>query len=262
MRRNYHMGVGSQSLGQDEEQSEFFGSQDGQARLFLRAPRGYRSWQAWLLGKVFPLAIFTLFFVTNGLALPGEAIQLVSEGMRLHPLMALIRHSLMLGFLLLIIAAYLTRSQAVARARGFRERIFPLLVLFATSFGMSFLRHAESTHRLDVIAIGLLLTVLGYFVSLWGLWYLRGSFGIMAEARLTVTSGPYRHVRHPIYLGEMLSMLGLCLTMNTAIALLFWAAITGMQLVRARIEEEKLAHQFADYKAYLGRTRVILPGLY
>jgi protein-S-isoprenylcysteine O-methyltransferase Ste14 len=84
----------------------------------------------------------------------------------------------------------------------------------------------------------------------------------MAEARSPVTSGPYRYVRHPLYLGETLTMLGLCLMMGTAIALLFWATVTAMQLARARIEEGKLAGQFADYRAYLERSRFILPGLY
>jgi protein-S-isoprenylcysteine O-methyltransferase Ste14 len=110
--------------------------------------------------------------------------------------------------------------------------------------------------------MGLLLTVLGHYVSLWALWYLRGSFAVLAEARSPVTSGPYRYVRHPLYLGEMLSMLGLCLAMGTVTSLLFWLAITGMQLIRARIEEAKLANQFDDYRAYLERTRFILPGLY
>jgi protein-S-isoprenylcysteine O-methyltransferase Ste14 len=84
----------------------------------------------------------------------------------------------------------------------------------------------------------------------------------MAEARSPVMSGPYRYVRHPLYLGESLSMLGLCLALGTVIALLFWAVWTGMQLTRAHIEEGKLSRQFADYRAYLERTRFILPGLY
>jgi protein-S-isoprenylcysteine O-methyltransferase Ste14 len=228
----------------------------------MKAFGGYTSWQRWLAGKVLPLTIFTLFLVTHSLTLPREAVQLMHEGIRLYPLMELLRHFLMVGFLLIIVMAYLTRTRAVASAYGFWERIFPLLVLFATFVGMSFLGHAEAPQRPFPIAVGLLLTGVGYYVSLWALWHLRGSFGIMAEARSPVTSGPYRYVRHPLYLGESLSMLGLCLAMGTVTALLFWAAWTGMQLARARIEEGKLSRQFADYRAYLERSRFILPGLY
>ena len=84
----------------------------------------------------------------------------------------------------------------------------------------------------------------------------------MAEARSPVTSGPYRYVRHSVYLGESLGMLGLCLAMGTVVALLFWATWTAMQLTRATIEESKLAQQFADYRVYRERTRFIVPGLY
>jgi protein-S-isoprenylcysteine O-methyltransferase Ste14 len=140
--------------------------------------------------------------------------------------------------------------------------VFPILALFAFFVGMSFLGRTVASKQMGLIAAGLLLTLVGYYVSLWALWHLRASFAIMAEARAPVTSGPYHYVRHPLYLGESLSFLGLCLAMGTATALLFWIASTGMQLARARIEERKLAGQFADYRAYRERTRFILPGLY
>ena len=228
----------------------------------MKAFGGYTSWRRWLAGKALPLAIFTLFLVTHSLTLPREAVQLMHEGIRLYPLLEMLRHLLMAGFLLLVVGAYLTRTGAVASAYGFWERIFPLLVLFATVVGMSFLRRAEALPQPFLVTVGLLLTALGYYVSFWSLWHLRGSFGIMAEARSAVISGPYRYVRHPLYLGESLTMFGLCLAIGTVTALLFWAAITGMQLARARIEEGKLSRQFADYRAYLERTRFILPCLY
>jgi protein-S-isoprenylcysteine O-methyltransferase Ste14 len=228
----------------------------------MQAPRGHTSWWGWLMGNASPLAIFTALLTINSLTVPWEAMQLVREGIRLYPLIYLVRHFLMIGFLLLVVAAYLTRTHAVASASGFWERAFPMLVLVATFVGTSFLCRTSAPQHLGLIAVGLLLTVLGYYVSLWALWHLRGSFAIMAEARSPVTSGPYHYVRHPLYLGEALTMLGLCLATGTAFALLFWAAWTGMQVGRARIEEGKLADQFDDYKAYLERTQFILPGLY
>jgi protein-S-isoprenylcysteine O-methyltransferase Ste14 len=137
-----------------------------------------------------------------------------------------------------------------------------MLVLLATFVGMSFLGRADVPPRVELVAVGLLLTLIGFYFSLWAVWHLRASFGIMAEARSPVTAGPYRFVRHPLYLGESLSMLGLCLAMGTAPALLFWVLWTGMQLARAYIEERKLARQFDDYRVYCQRTRFILPCLY
>jgi protein-S-isoprenylcysteine O-methyltransferase Ste14 len=203
-----------------------------------------------------------MFLVANGLALPREAIELLRDGIPLYPLMQLLRHVLTLGFLLLVVAAYLSRTQAVARAHGFWERGFPMLVLFATFVGMWSLVRSGGAQRVDLVAVGLLLTLIGFYSSLWAVWHLRASFGIMAEARSPVMSGPYRYVRHPLYLGESLSMFGLCLATGTALALIFCAVWTAMQLTRAFVEESKLARQFDDYRDYRERTRFILPGLY
>jgi protein-S-isoprenylcysteine O-methyltransferase Ste14 len=256
------MPVSGHLLTQDKQQHQFPGPPTGPAKTLLQAPGGYTSWRAWLLGKSLPLAIFTLALVANGLTFPREVMQLVHDGVGLYPLMQVLRHFLMLGFLLLVAAAYLTRTHAVARAHGFWERGFPMFVLFATFAGMSFLGHQQGAQRVSLVAVGILLTLIGFYVSLWALWYLRTSFGIMAEARSPVISGPYQYVRHPLYLGESLSMLGLCLAMGTPSALLFWVIWTGMQLGRASVEERKLAHQFEDYRRYRERTRFILPGLY
>ena len=231
-------------------------------RTALKAPGEYTSWRGWLAGKALPLTFFTLLAVFSSMTLPREMASLARDGIGLYPVQELLRRFLILGFQLLIAAAYLTRTRAVAPARGFRETVFPLLVMFAAPAGLSFLGRGEVPHRLELLGGGLLITLLGYGVSLWALWHLRRSFAIMAEARQPVTSGPYRYVRHPLYLGEALTVLGLCLMLGITSALLFWAAVTAMQLVRARIEEAKLARQFDDYRAYREQTRFILPGIY
>ncbi len=228
----------------------------------MKAFGGYTSWQGWLSGKALPLTVFTVLLIMASLTLPREAAPLAHGGIKLYPVLELLHRCLTLGFWLLILAAYLTRTHVVDPARGIRETVFPMVVMFSAPAGVWFLGHNGGAHRLDLAWIGLLLTLLGYGISLWALYHLRGSFAIMAEARRPVTSGPYRYVRHPLYLGETLTMLGLCLMIGTAIALLFWAAFTALQLVRARIEEGKLARQFNEYRAYREQTRFILPGVY
>jgi protein-S-isoprenylcysteine O-methyltransferase Ste14 len=256
------MTVRSDLLAQDERENELSELYDRPQQRLMHVPSGYASWRGWLSGKALPLAIFTMFLVTNSLTLPGQVMQLVREGVHSYQGLELLRHLLLLGFLLLVVSAYLTRTRAVNCARGFWERFFPILVLIVTFAGTSFLDHSSGTYYSELIGAGLLLTLLGYGVTLWALWYLRGSFAIMAEARSPVTSGPYHYVRHPLYLGESLTMLGLCMAIGTVPAILFWVIWTGMQLTRACIEETKLANQFDDYRTYREATRFILPGLY
>src|SRR5262245_54541052 len=228
----------------------------------MKAFGGYTSCRGWLTGKALPMTIFTVFLIAACLTLLWEVAPLARGEISLYPMLELLRRCLTLGFWVIIVSAYMTRTHVVDPARGLGETVFPMLVMLSAPAGVWLLGRAGMPHRLDLAWIGLLLTLLGYGVSLWALSHLRGSFAIMAEARRAVTSGPYQYVRHPLYLGETLTLLGLCLMIGTAIALLFWAACTGMQLVRARIEEAKLARQFAEYKTYLTRTRFILPGLY
>jgi protein-S-isoprenylcysteine O-methyltransferase Ste14 len=227
----------------------------------MKAFSGY-TWRGWLTGKAIPLTFFTMLLIAGILTLPQEMALHAPEDMRFAVVLELLRRSLTLGFWLLVVASYLARTRAVVSAHGFWERVFPMLVMFAAPVGIWLLGRVDLPHRLDLAGIGLLLALLGYGVSLWSLWHLRSAFAITAEARRTVTSGPYRYVRHPLYLGETLTMLGLCLMISSAIALLFWAALATMQLTRARIEELKLAKQFEEYRAYRRRTRFILPGLY
>jgi protein-S-isoprenylcysteine O-methyltransferase Ste14 len=77
-----------------------------------------------------------------------------------------------------------------------------------------------------------------------------------------ITRGPYGLVRHPIYAGILLMMIG------TAIGLIFawWlvAAAAGVYFVySARSEERYMCERFPDaYPAYRARTKMLVPFLF
>jgi hypothetical protein len=97
--------------------------------------------------------------------------------------------------------------------------------------------------------------------SAWGMWALRRSFSITIEARLLVTGGPYRWIRHPIYLGEILAAAAVIVwrwsLVNVGIFMLFVA----IQLFRARREDAKLTRAVAAYKDFSGRIIVASGGV-
>lgn len=84
-------------------------------------------------------------------------------------------------------------------------------------------------------------------------------FGILPEARGVVTRGPYRLVRHPVYLGEIGAIAGLAIAAgsvwNAAIALVG----VGAQLVRIRLEERELAANFPAYREYAATKPMLVP---
>jgi protein-S-isoprenylcysteine O-methyltransferase Ste14 len=77
------------------------------------------------------------------------------------------------------------------------------------------------------------------------------------------TGGPFRLVRHPIYLGLDLLALGTAVWIPSP---LVWIGVLLMVLgsdLRARAEEKLLVHAFgAAYTEYASRTRGFIPGVY
>jgi protein-S-isoprenylcysteine O-methyltransferase Ste14 len=84
-------------------------------------------------------------------------------------------------------------------------------------------------------------------------------FGVLPEARGLVTRGPYRIVRHPVYLGELAALLGLVLGALSAWNLCCLALACAAQWVRMGLEERALTSEFPEYSAYAGRTPRLIP---
>jgi protein-S-isoprenylcysteine O-methyltransferase Ste14 len=85
----------------------------------------------------------------------------------------------------------------------------------------------------------------------WGLAYLRRSFSIIPEARRLVTGGPYKLSRHPVYLGEIVTAIGVNLATAgwlSALAVLYFVVC---EVLRIRWEERVLERAFPqEYPEY------------
>jgi len=77
-----------------------------------------------------------------------------------------------------------------------------------------------------------------------------------------VTAGPYRVVRHPMYLGQLLIAFGAPATLGCrfAFAVSFAAAI--VLFVRIGMEENALSRVYAEYPSYQARSKRFLPFLF
>jgi protein-S-isoprenylcysteine O-methyltransferase Ste14 len=73
-----------------------------------------------------------------------------------------------------------------------------------------------------------------------------------------VANGPYRYIRHPIYIGDLLLLLGLELALNSWLVLgvLLLAPLVLRQALK---EEQKLARSLPDYEAYRAQTKRFIP---
>lgn len=102
------------------------------------------------------------------------------------------------------------------------------------------------TFRVDGVNVLRFASLPGLLLAVWSLIVLGFSFSIAPEDRGLVERGPYQVIRHPMYLGEVLSLLGLCLTSNNAWN--WFALVLFVRLLILRISAEE--HVIKNYERY------------
>jgi protein-S-isoprenylcysteine O-methyltransferase Ste14 len=103
--------------------------------------------------------------------------------------------------------------------------------------------------------------IAAYAFVFWALLILRRSFSIFAEARQLVRHGPYRLVRHPLYLAHITCYVLICLPRISPAAVALAILGIGGDVLRARNEERTLSSAFPEYAAYAERTPRFVPRL-
>ncbi len=113
-----------------------------------------------------------------------------------------------------------------------------------------------------LVGLSALLTAGGTIAELLILAWLGRSFSLLPEARKLVTTGPYRYIRHPLYLAGLATALGAMLPFRQPWAFLIVLAGLACQLLRMRCEEQVLMRAFPEYADYAARTGRLIPGVY
>jgi protein-S-isoprenylcysteine O-methyltransferase Ste14 len=111
-------------------------------------------------------------------------------------------------------------------------------------------------------AAGLVLVTLAAALSLVSLLVIGRLFGVRPALRGLVTSGPYRFVRHPMYLSYILADIGYNLQEWNFVTLLL-VLIGWMSLVYRIHAEERVISQHAEWPAYVVLVRYrLFPGIW
>src|SRR6267142_1059796 len=136
-----------------------------------------------------------------------------------------------------------------------------LLARPETRYGRLAARFVPESHGVEWL--GVLLTAAGVAIALWARWHLGANWsGIVTlkEGHELIRTGPYRVIRHPIYTGILLALLGTAIAMGKVRGLLAIAVAWLSFYMKARREESFLMHEFGEqFEAHVKQTGMFLP---
>ena len=138
------------------------------------------------------------------------------------------------------------------------------LVLAVAVLLVVWLVHPERlvVHSVALEILGAAIVLGGLAFAVWARVHIGRNWGMpmtLKEEPELVTSGPYRFVRHPIYTGILVAVLGTGLAINL-VALLIAAAVGVFFYYSATVEERNLGAAFpVAYPAYRARTKMLIP---
>lgn len=182
-----------------------------------------------------------------------------SNGLDYDRLIKILLDVSVLSVALVFVVSVVLRPPAIARAAGLMPRI---AALAGTYLAVGLLLASPQQPAGWITSASLLFVLCGTSFSTYAILYLGRSVSLMAEARKLVTGGPYRLVRHPLYLGEQVAIFGSVLQGISFFSVSLFALQICFQLYRMSCEEKILAATFPEYVGYAQRTYRILPSLY
>jgi protein-S-isoprenylcysteine O-methyltransferase Ste14 len=112
---------------------------------------------------------------------------------------------------------------------------------------------------------GAVLVAAGLGFSVWARRHLGRSWSssvVVKEDHALIRTGPYAHVRHPIYTGILLALLG------TVLAIGEWRGVAAFALAllafewKSRAEERRMRETFPEYEQYRRQTASLIPFVY
>lgn len=161
-----------------------------------------------------------------------------------------------LTVLLLLLAEGLTLL-LVLLARPARHRDatgFAILLSLYAAFSYVLFDPRTTTRLIPEIA-GVAFQVCGTLWQLTAKVAIGRAFGVLPALRNVVVSGPYRVVRHPIYLGYLVVHFGFLLVNFSWRNLIVLSLLYVVQVLRIQREEAILSTNSADYRQYLQKVR-------
>ncbi len=181
-----------------------------------------------------------------------------------------LRDFLFVGFNGVAAWGLVLRKKLVRRPESFSDIFYPFIGTFFY-FAYDFLPHLPGRWNIVLVPkpwfftcaiVGVIIANIGLVFSMVATYNLRKSFSVFIQVSSVVTRGLYRYVRHPIYFGYILSVLGVSLATPRLYFFLLAVVYVLITVKRAVLEERKITGVSDEYKSYILRTRFIIPAFF
>jgi protein-S-isoprenylcysteine O-methyltransferase Ste14 len=121
---------------------------------------------------------------------------------------------------------------------------------------------SPTARSMPAIWFGLGFSVLSIFLFVWSMRALRGNYSPCFRSYVPeslVDEGPYRFLRHPIYVANCMMLVGLFVATGSFVVLFNGAVLAVYYFRAARQEESSLIRHLAGYSGYVKRTGGFFP---
>ena len=186
----------------------------------------------------------------------------VSHGATVHVVAVVIAVTWVVFWVSWLAASVGTKATRNRSRSSVGTRVVVVLVVLAAARAGAFRGNAATIDNPWLKGFGLAVFVSGLALAVWARVYLGRNWGTPMSQKVDpelVTTGPYRHVRHPIYSGIILAMIGTTMAVS-----LYW--LTGVVLLggyfvySATVEEHTMERLFPGaYPAYKRSTKMLVP---
>jgi protein-S-isoprenylcysteine O-methyltransferase Ste14 len=162
------------------------------------------------------------------------------------------------SFYILLSLLIMTRPPAKAQADG----LLPRIAAFVGSYMPWTITFFGKTEEALPNLLSTACVLIGMIMVLVTIRHLGRSFSLVPQARSVVQTGPYRWIKHPLYLAEEIAILGVVLQDLTPVTVIVLVLHIGVQVCRILYEEDLLRRNCPEYSSYEASRWRLIPHIW